>query len=100
MGFLSDASAAEAVIMTSQASNTNHGSNAPSFYQSDTSADELSFDHGPSDKRSKGPWVDCPQGPATCGKNHRIGVNGFVLLLTSDLTGGFFFFPEMESMIY
>jgi hypothetical protein len=54
-GFLSEASAAETVGLTSQATITTHGSDAPSFYDSDTSADELSVDHRPSDKRSKRP---------------------------------------------
>lgn len=55
LGFWSEASAAEKVGLTSLATITTQESNAPSFYDSDTSADELSVDHGPSDKRSKRP---------------------------------------------
>ena len=49
------ASAIETLELTSQATSTTGGSNAPSFSDSETSADELSLGHGPSDKRSKGP---------------------------------------------
>ena len=55
LGVLSEASAIETLELTSQATSTTGGSNAPSFSDSETSADELSLGHGPSDKRSKGP---------------------------------------------
>ncbi|KAG9252588.1 uncharacterized protein F5Z01DRAFT_218526 [Emericellopsis atlantica] len=60
LDFLSEASAAETVGLTSHATITTHGSNASSFCDTESSADELSFDHEPLDKRSKGPGGGLP----------------------------------------
>ena len=62
--FMSEVSVAGTVEQTSQATITNLESSTPSLYDSDTSADELSLDSAPPDKRKKG-----------IGKNHAVRSN-------------------------